>query len=445
MAVTYNKMIIGVNESINSIGIKPVQNDTLSRYLDVCLYNNGLPIDLTNETVRINFRKEDGTTLFNQGEITNATEGRCQFELTNEILSDAKSVKAQISIWGKEGQILSTQVFTIFVSESIRNDEEVESTNEFGVLVVLFQEIQNALDLMNAMVESFGEAGEMAETYGVSTFWAMLEHLAAGADVKQALKENINSTMDTEEFAPLDRLIAATIEPHGVQEFKASGTFVVPDGVHKILVTACGGGGGGGGPWDDEQAGGGGGGGACIVRKPFAVIPGGDIEITIGTGGNGGSKANNGSKGGSTIIGDLVTLSGGSGGLYKGNGGNGGNGGGGGGAGGYNGSSGTNYARGGCGYMLGQNPVNTEEAGHGGSGICGSGGPGGGDYRESCGGGGGGGSIGAGGKGGYADSSSKTSATSGERGGGGGGGSYDSATYSVNGAKGGSGYALIEW
>ena len=445
MAVTYNKMIIGVNESINSIGIKPVQNDTLSRYLDVCLHNNGLPIDLTNETVRINFRKEDGTTLFNQGEITNATEGRCQFELTNEILSDAKSVKAQISIWGKEGQILSTQVFTIFVSESIRNDEEVESTNEFGVLVVLFQEIQNSLDLMNAMVESFGEAGEMAETYGVSTFWAMLEHLAAGADVKQVLKENINSTMDTEEFAPLDRLIAAAIEPHGVQEFTSSGTFIVPARVHKIWVTACGGGGGGGGAWDDEQSGGGGGGGACIVRKPFAVIPGSNIKITIGAGGFGGSKASDGNKGGSTVIGDLVTLDGGAGGSYNGTGGNGGNGGGGGGAG---GSGVYNFARGGCGYMPGQNPFNNvdnSEAGYGGCGIGGSGGHGGGGYRTTNGGGGGGGSIGDGGNGGIAHNSSKTLATSGARGGGGGGGSYYSASYNVNGAKGGSGYALIEW
>ena len=214
MAKTFNRMRIDVNEKPNSIGINPVQNDTQSRYLDVSLYDNGLPIDLTGEVVRINFKKEDGTTFFNQGEVTNAAEGRCQFALTNEVLSDAKEVKAQISIWGGEGQILSTQVFTIFVTESIRNDEEVESTNEFGVLVVLFQEIQNSLDLMKAIAENFGEPGEKAEEFGAETFWQMLEVLAGRADTENILKKYIklvlNSTMDTEVPLPLDEMIESS-------------------------------------------------------------------------------------------------------------------------------------------------------------------------------------------------------------------------------------------
>lgn len=160
MAKTFNRMRIDVNEKPNSICINPVQNDTQSRYLDVSLYNNGLPIDLTGEVVRINFKKEDGTTFFNQGEITNAAEGRCQFALTNEVLSEAKTLKAQISIWSGEGEILSTQVFIIYVTESIRNDEEVESTNEFGVLVVLFQEIRNALETIGETTDTGGSETE---------------------------------------------------------------------------------------------------------------------------------------------------------------------------------------------------------------------------------------------------------------------------------------------
>lgn len=211
MAKTFNRMRIDVNEKPNSICINPVQNDTQSRYLDVSLYNNGLPIDLTGEVVRINFKKEDGTTFFNQGEITNAAEGRCQFALTNEVLSEAKTLKAQISIWSGEGEILSTQVFTIYVAESIRNDEEVESTNEFGVLVVLFQEIQNSLDLMQTIAENFGEPGEKAAEFEAETFWQMLEVLASRADTENILKKYIrlvlNSTIDTEASLPLDEML----------------------------------------------------------------------------------------------------------------------------------------------------------------------------------------------------------------------------------------------
>lgn len=177
MAKTFNRMRIDVNEKPNSICINPVQNDTQSRYLDVSLYNNGLPIDLTGEVVRINFKKEDGTTFFNQGEITNAAEGRCQFALTNEVLSEAKTLKAQISIWSGEGEILSTQVFTIYVTESIRNDEEVESTNEFGVLVVLFQEIQNSLDLMKALMGIIGNTDDVGGGLKEGTVMAKLNAL----------------------------------------------------------------------------------------------------------------------------------------------------------------------------------------------------------------------------------------------------------------------------
>lgn len=414
MAKTFNRMRIDVNEKPNSICINPVQNDTQSRYLDVSLYNNGLPIDLTGEVVRINFKKEDGTTFFNQGEITNAAEGRCQFALTNEVLSEAKTLKAQISIWSGEGEILSTQVFTIYVAESIRNDEEVESTNEFGVLVVLFQEIQNALDLMQKITKDFGEPGEKAEEFEAETFWQMLEVLAQRADTKEMIKEYVNSTVDSGYLHTLDKLLGAKIVCRGtigtkftlirtdgyypkmtaeitenskelsnglyavivpvpcgsysikidvgettmtatvnasgigqhytfsyssyqlLQTFTSNGTFIVPENITTLYISAIGGGGGGGGGglthYEDADAypdrvyggsgGGGGGAGNAIINKAFTVTPGMSIPITIGSGGTGGeeatrsgeTKAENGSSGGATVIGSLVTLEGGGGG-----------------------------------------------------------------------------------------------------------------------------------
>ena len=176
MAKTYNRLEIDVNKKPNSIGIRPVQNDTKSRYLDVCLYENGVAINLTGERVRITFRKADGSTFFNQGEVTDATAGRCQFALTNEILSEAKTVEAQISVWNAGGQILSTQVFEIYVTAAIPWTDSVESENEYGVLVVLFQEIQDALDTMHKIATTFGEPGDKAAEYGVDTFWGIMEN-----------------------------------------------------------------------------------------------------------------------------------------------------------------------------------------------------------------------------------------------------------------------------
>ena len=211
MAKTYNRLEIDVNKKPNSIGIRPVQNDTKSRYLDVCLYENGVPINLTGEQVRITFRKADGSTFFNQGEVTDAKTGRCQFALTNEILSEAKAVEAQISVWNAGGQILSTQVFEIYVTAAIPWTDSVESENEYGVLVVLFQEIQDALDTMHKIAAAFGEPGDKAAEYGVDTFWGILETLAQRGDVESSLQKEIkaylNSTVGTSGFQSLDKML----------------------------------------------------------------------------------------------------------------------------------------------------------------------------------------------------------------------------------------------
>lgn len=213
MAKTYNRLEIDVNKKPNSIGIRPVQHDTKSRYLDVCLYENGVPINLTGEQVRITFRKVDGSTFFNQGEVTDAAAGRCQFALTNEILSEAKAVEAQISVWNAGGQILSTQVFEIYVTAAIPWTDAVESENEYGVLVVLFQEIQDALDTMHKIAATFGEPGDKAAEYGVDTFWGILETLAGRGDVESALEKKIktaiNSTLNTQYFKSLDQMLSS--------------------------------------------------------------------------------------------------------------------------------------------------------------------------------------------------------------------------------------------
>ena len=299
MAKTYNRLELDVNKKPNSIGIRPVQGDTKSRYLDVCLYENGAAINLTGEQVRITFRKADGSTFFNQGEVTDAKAGRCQFALTNEILAEAKALEAQISVWNAGGEILSTEVFEIYVSAAIPWTDAVESENEYGVLVVLFQEIQNALDTMQAIRDNFGEPGDKAAEYGVSTLWGILEMLAQRGDVESSLQKGIkaylNSTVGTSAFQPLDKLL---FTPHGTQTFTSNGTFTVPAGVTKILVTAFGAGGGG---YDS----GGGGGGERIIKKAYSVTPGTAISIKIGVGGT------NGVAGGTTVIGSLVTVAGG--------------------------------------------------------------------------------------------------------------------------------------
>ena len=101
----------------------------------------------------------------------------------------------------------------------------------------------------------------------------------------------------------------------GKKIFTSNGTFVVPTGVTKIYVTACGGGGGGccSTTYNDGRGmkGSGGGGAPVILMKPISVTSGQSIPITIGKGGKGGEQKNSynstaGENGTKTTVGSLV-------------------------------------------------------------------------------------------------------------------------------------------
>ncbi len=433
MATTYNRLLIDVNQKINDI-VTAKQNDTASRFLDVSLYSNSVPINLTGHSVKIYFKKPDNTEVFTEGEITDATAGRCQFELTTQTLAAYGDLKAEISVWNGETQVLTTQTFTITVFEMLRSDNTVESTNEFGVLVTLFQSIQNSLDVMNAIKTNFGQAGEKAAEYGATTFWRMLEVLAekteeaiqydvsgkigeptdtTGDTLFGKFKTVLNSTIGTSNFKPLDTSIIDTLVGDS-QTFTSSGSFTVPAGVKSIKITAAGGGGGGaGGTYGCA----GGGGGACIVGVYFNVTPSQAIPITIGTGGAGGTSSS-GSAGSSTVIGSLVTLAGG-------------------------GGAGTAYSpgiAGGSGGGAGGNGGSSVSSATGVAGAAGAVGAGGSAGGSPYGGGGGGGSYGAGGGGGNSD---HRYGYAGVYGGGGGGAGGSSSSYT--GGRGGDGIVIIEW
>lgn len=237
------------------------------------------------------------------------------------------------------------------------------------------------------------------------------------AEIKAAL----NSTLGTEDFLPLDQLFG------GYVEFTENGAFTVPPKVTEIWITACAGGGGGSSysTTGASRVGCGGGGGDAIENRKFTVTPGQEISITVGTGGAGGY--NTGGTGGNTIIGSLITLTGGGGAGSTTGGVAGGAGGGRGGRAGYNGEPGLCGQGGYCGNQSPAVLIRAISAG-GAAGI----------------GGGGGGSLGSGGSCLYSgdtnyDPSSLWRSTPGKYGGGGAGGISNS--YSA----GGDGIVCIGW
>lgn len=266
---------------------------------------------------------------------------------------------------------------------------------------------------------------------------------------------NLGETYPVEYWAPL-----AT--------FTTSGSYTVPDNMSTLLFTACGGGGGGGGAAYGGGAGGGGG-ADYIFLKVFPVTPGDTLDITIGSAGSAGKGSVSGSTstyctdggtGGTTVIGDLVSLVGGGGGgkteeievtkfsttveRWRGAAGagrrdnNGGIGG--------IGTAGASDSATGSKGSGGAAASRTSPAKPGSAGGDASASASNAIYESRAGGGGGGGCIGEGGDGapGLASAVTTSPASAGGYGaGGGGGGGRSSSVYGTDGAKGGNGIVYI--
>lgn len=234
-------------------------------------------------------------------------------------------------------------------------------------------------------------------------------------------------------------VVSVNLVPY--QLFTSNGTFTVPAGVTSIRICVVGGGGGGGGGHS-------GGGGSGFVRTgTYAVSPGQNYTITIGSGGTGGPNGGGaGTNGGSSSFSSLLTASGGNGAGNSTSGGSGGSGGGGGCNGGNpGGSGGTNGSSGGsCTYPGGSGGnFNSLAIFSGGLSLTPGAGGGGGNTSHSGGGGGGGVAISGFATNG-ADGVNSNSGKGGRGFGGGGGGGGYNGTY-FQGGNGASGVVYVEW
>jgi hypothetical protein len=93
----------------------------------------------------------------------------------------------------------------------------------------------------------------------------------------------------------------------------ATGSWVCPAGVTKVLLIGCGGGAGGGGgaPAQNESGGGAGGGGSILGSQWITVSPNTSYTVTVGAGGTGGASNQKGNNGSNTTFGSLATFNGG--------------------------------------------------------------------------------------------------------------------------------------
>lgn len=102
--------------------IKFKQGDTDSSVLEINLTDNGLPVDITGQTIVFNFNKQDGTVVTqNSGtgvSILNASTGNFQCVLKSQTLAAPGEVQCEIQ-FSNNGVLLTTATFKFIVDSSI--------------------------------------------------------------------------------------------------------------------------------------------------------------------------------------------------------------------------------------------------------------------------------------------------------------------------------------
>lgn len=125
-------------ECLNDINV--MQKDS-ARAILFSLYANGSNYSLSGKTVRAWGVKPDKTKIFVDLTVVNASNGTCKLRLTNNMLAVKGQLKLMLTI--EEGEdILSTIPLAINIGETLKDDDAIESTNEFTALDSSLKSVQ---------------------------------------------------------------------------------------------------------------------------------------------------------------------------------------------------------------------------------------------------------------------------------------------------------------
>lgn len=139
------------------------QADHNSRILKVSLTKNMLHVvKLHNSRVDLYIRKVDGTVAVVEGSDISAEDGVAYFSLTRQCLSTPPSIECEVVKTGNDGSTLSFPLFTINVSDSIYDADEIESSNELSNLTSALLKAEQANDRVDSAVSTTEKKFEQA-------------------------------------------------------------------------------------------------------------------------------------------------------------------------------------------------------------------------------------------------------------------------------------------
>lgn len=146
---SYDLTIDIMDKSNNDVPkIEVVQGDFKTNILNISLVAEGTSVNVSNLTVSIAFKKQDGTVVLDTSgtdtmTITNASIGLIQCILRTQAIASVGDVIATVSLVDADNKKLTSTEFKFKVRESIDNGDAIESTNDIPILTQLISTTQN--------------------------------------------------------------------------------------------------------------------------------------------------------------------------------------------------------------------------------------------------------------------------------------------------------------
>lgn len=171
------KLNLDTNQRIHNGTRYAKQGDAGSRRLEVTVTCDSAPVDLTGCRAVFYAKKPSWKGVYNDASITDAAHGVISVELTDQTLAEAGRLQCEITLYGPENSILSTLCTDeILVSPTVRDDEAIESTNEFTALTRAMSEVSDAAGRAQAQAD----AAEAAADKAAEIYHQVLSDLEAG-------------------------------------------------------------------------------------------------------------------------------------------------------------------------------------------------------------------------------------------------------------------------
>lgn len=137
-----NSLYVDVS-NLKHARVKTKQYDNGLRYVTVFLNDNGKPLNIEDNTVKIYMWKTDGTSVLNDVKYIDTINGIIEIEITSQMSAVSGIMPCELVIWDSTGRKMTTSYkFEIEVEKTYFNQANIISKDEFGILgdVIRFHE-----------------------------------------------------------------------------------------------------------------------------------------------------------------------------------------------------------------------------------------------------------------------------------------------------------------